>query len=92
LPERVKADGNEDVCHPQGATKAKEPYGIAELSAVRLTEGLSGGKNTPINPSLSQRISNDTTQLRCKSRKLLPGIPSGDSPFCCQKGRKTTSN
>jgi hypothetical protein len=30
--------------------------------------------------------------LRCKFRKRLLGIPFGDSPFCCQKGRKTTSN
>jgi hypothetical protein len=43
LPERVKADGNEEVCYSHCAAKANEPYGIAELSAVRLTEGLSAG-------------------------------------------------
>jgi hypothetical protein len=32
LPERVKADGNEDTCHPQCITKATEPYGIAEVA------------------------------------------------------------
>jgi hypothetical protein len=32
LPERVKADGNEEVCHPQCATKATEPYEMAEVA------------------------------------------------------------
>jgi hypothetical protein len=31
LPERVKADGNEEACHSQYTTKATEPYGIAEV-------------------------------------------------------------
>jgi hypothetical protein len=38
---RAKAGGNEEVFYLHCAAKANEPYGIAELSAVRLTEGLS---------------------------------------------------
>jgi hypothetical protein len=32
LPERAKADGNEEVYHPQCTTKATEAYGIAEVA------------------------------------------------------------
>jgi hypothetical protein len=62
LPERVKADGNEDVYHRHCTIKATEPYGIAEVARrsrdggiVRLRKHIGHGflQGPADNPSVS---------------------------------------